>query len=396
MTHTRPQSRTYRALKFARRPRGPFVRAVYAALGWGVAFVMTGRAPLAGEMRRRLLSDGDLILPLRRIAFYARRGWMNLPFVPRDAIFDFTQGLPSDALQSLKTMVVASQDHVVLTARALSEAPHDAEKRADFVSSANRLLNEIKLPPAHSNGRNGAAKRALDQGDSAVTLRDLAQAVPTDEVPWFVLSGTLLGLVRENRFLPHDDDIDIGLLTDGIDVPSVLERFSKLENFAVYKMDSQLPYPGSGLSEPRPMVLKLVHRTGVRVELFLNYQVSDTEVVVGTSVHHWINSPFELAPYELAGVPVLGPKDADRHLTENYGAWQTPVTDFNCTTSTPNVRLVRHPLSIVAFLRRLAAEAKAEDLGANKLAEELVQAGILRALNGQPDRFELVPELFAL
>ncbi len=395
MSSGHPTSRTFRALKFARRRRGTLTRGGFSILGWLITYALTGRRALASEMRRRLWADSDLVLPLRRIAFYARQGWLNLSYIKADAIFDFTQEMPQDALQALGGLVSEPSDQVVLAARALVTTPDSEERRRDFVDAANSLLRRMVMPSVDAGGRNKKPGRPLDQVASATTLRDLAQAVPTKDVPWFVLSGTLLGLVRENRFLPHDDDIDIGLRTEDVDTQEVLRRFSELENFAVYKMDSQPPYPGSGLSDSRPMVLKLVHRTGVRVELFLHYQISETEVVLGTSVHHWVNSPFELASYELAGVAVLGPKDADRHLTENYGAWQTPVTDFNCTTGTPNVRLVRHPMSVVAFLRRLAAEAEAQDPGAISLAEELQQTGVIRPLPDQPNRFELVPDLFS-
>ena len=63
---------------------------------------------------------------------------------------------------------------------------------------------------------------------------------------------------------------------------------------------------------------------------------------------------FDLADYTLAGVPVLGPADADRYLTENYGDWRTPVTEFNCTTGTPNLVISRTFRSVALFLTRLA------------------------------------------
>lgn len=51
---------------------------------------------------------------------------------------------------------------------------------------------------------------------------------------------------------------------------------------------------------------------------------------------------------------MLGPADVDRYLTENYGDWRTPVTQFNCTTGTLNLVITRSFRSVALFLTRLA------------------------------------------
>lgn len=46
---------------------------------------------------------------------------------------------------------------------------------------------------------------------------------------WFIENGTLLGAYRDHKFIPHDDDFDIGILIDDKSViNSIFNRVSKL------------------------------------------------------------------------------------------------------------------------------------------------------------------------
>ena len=77
-----------------------------------------------------------------------------------------------------------------------------------------------------------------------------------------------------------------------------------------------------------------------------------------------------------------GPADADRYLTENYGDWRTPVTEFNCTTGTPNLVISRTFRSVALFLTRLAHFAHGDPGEYAKLRATLVADGMLRDEDG--------------
>ena len=79
---------------------------------------------------------------------------------------------------------------------------------------------------------------------------------------------------------------------------------------------------------------------------------------------------------------MLGPADADRYLTENYGDWRTPVTEFNCTTGTPNLVISRTFRSVALFLTRLAHFAHGDPVEYAKLRATLVADGMLRDEGG--------------
>lgn len=50
-------------------------------------------------------------------------------------------------------------------------------------------------------------------------------------VPAFISSGTLLGIVRDGKFIDHDDDVDICYISNATDEPGVLAEREKLVEF---------------------------------------------------------------------------------------------------------------------------------------------------------------------
>ncbi|MEP1945511.1 MAG: hypothetical protein ABJJ20_01720, partial [Lentilitoribacter sp.] len=222
------------------------------------------------------------------------------------------------------------------------------------------------------------------------TLADFIALFPHDQLNWFLISGTFLGLIRENGFLSHDYDIDLGIFEDEIDINSIKDALLLSDKFVLKKYD----YHRSGLFKPEviaknpdiPYILKIIHETGIHIDLFVHYrdvQADPPSYWHGSSLHKWNNSPFELTTYSFYGQEVLGPKDADRYLTENYGDWRTPVTIFNCTTDTPNLALMPHPIAVVIFLARLVHARSSDQNAASSLEQELLHNGFLhKSSNG--------------
>lgn len=173
----------------------------------------------------------------------------------------------------------------------------------------------------------------------------------------FLVSGTLLGCVRENRILAHDYDIDLGIdiadpgfraLTTalgshpdfrlrGADIDLVTNEIALLNDWA-------RPHAG------KQWLAKYVYKDAIPVDLFTHISHAG-EVFHGSKRNLWCNSDFELGTVSLYGVDFLAPTDVDRYLTENYGDWRTPMVDFECTTDTPNSRVI-HSLAAAKFLMK--------------------------------------------
>lgn len=208
-----------------------------------------------------------------------------------------------------------------------------------------------------------------------------------------MISGTFLGLVREGDFLAHDYDIDVGIMASDLDLDNVLDRLSAARDFALLKVDIQPPFLSTETRDPRPALIKLTHRTGIQIDIFIHHpgHARDGAPVVwhGSSLHRWENAPFALGPYRMHDLDVLGPTDADDYLTECYGDWRTPVTQFNCSTDTSNLVLVRHPSTVAHFLRRVVGAYHDGSATGPKLLSELVGNGFVIQDSATPARYRL-------
>ncbi|HEX8233205.1 MAG TPA: hypothetical protein VF559_07670 [Caulobacteraceae bacterium] len=158
--------------------------------------------------------------------------------------------------------------------------------------------------------------------DAKRALLDLKADLSSQGVEFFLISGTLLGCVREGRILGHDKDIDVGL-APGLDKEKVV---SALAGGGRFKLKP----------EQAPVLLRAQHPGGVTIDLFLHWE-EDGKLLHGGQKAVWWNSPFMLQETEFLGEAFMIPADHDLYLTENYGDWRTPAPEFETFVDTPNM-----------------------------------------------------------
>ena len=133
---------------------------------------------------------------------------------------------------------------------------------------------------------------------------------------FFLRQGTCLGAVRDNAFIPWDDDLDIGILLDSQDfsdqsIPALLALF----NANGY-------YTETGYSDS--LIVTTLSKDNIRVDLlFLR--------IVEGQVYHWPGIWFpsrlftELKEIDFLGETFLVPNPPEEYLQIKYGPeWQTP------------------------------------------------------------------------
>lgn len=182
-------------------------------------------------------------------------------------------------------------------------------KLIDFTPKAKSLFNRNK-------------NLAIDAAEMA--LRDTYTLLESLKLEPFLMSGTLLGLIRENRFLSHDIDIDIGVVS--------------AESFETVKQACIKSGFFKSIAHDQNYVLKLEHIQGTVLDIFFHWYEKG-QILHGSTYLIWSNSPFDYSSRLFYGNNYRIPKNHEQYLTENYGDWLTPKPEFNILYDTPNVSI---------------------------------------------------------
>lgn len=200
--------------------------------------------------------------------------------------------------------------------------------------------------------RGGAArhqaigKRAvLTVSNAARALSDLSDAMQRAGIEMFLVSGTLLGCIREGRLLGHDKDVDVGIWASTPPV-KLLEALRTSGLFRIQASRSE-------------ELVRIRHVSGTAIDVFYHYRESESYWHGGVKIR-WNNSPFTLVQKHFLGREYLVPADHDTYLTENYGDWRTEVKEFDSAFDTPNGEIVNHEEMVVYTYRLLIENRYAE------------------------------------
>ena len=204
-----------------------------------------------------------------------------------------------------------------------------------------------------------------------LALIDLKRTLQTTDVPMFLVSGTLLGCVREGQLLGHDHDVDVGIW-DNVDREHLLDTVRTSGLF--YDKASRAPE-----------IVRLKHVNGIIIDVFYHFRSPGDYWHRGVKII-WHNSPFGLATREFLGEEFLIPDDYDTYLTENYGDWRTPKINFDCAFDTPNAEVANRDELIIHTCKMLGQAMaagtrgrteffleKLKDLGRANLVEDLTK-----------------------
>ena len=225
---------------------------------------------------------------------------------------------------------------------------------SDFVKQETEVELDLErlVTPASLSNKGQSSKFRKDALEAYFELLDLFDEL---NISIFAISGTMLGMVREGDFLEHDNDIDLGVIDEGLGFSKVIKAINQSDSFFIKKIDYPC-YRGKGKDGPNytrlasPSLLKIGHRTGVHTDLFVHIKIGD-KYWHGSSLHGWLNSRFDLEKINFKGRVVFIPKTYDLYLTENYGDWKTPVSKFRCSTDTPNIDITNSCKTLCYFVK---------------------------------------------
>jgi len=186
--------------------------------------------------------------------------------------------------------------------------------------------------------RKASPRKRFTPSHAAIALADITEALKRNDIPSFLVSGTLLGCVREGQLLGHDKDIDIGVWED-ISRTRLLRAISGSGQFYIQ-------------ASRAPETIRLKHVNGTAIDVFYHFR-ENGRIWHGGVKARWYNSAFDLATIDFLGGTYSIPRDYDAYLQENYGDWKTPKKIFDSVYDTPNAVVVNHEEMVIHDYRGL-------------------------------------------
>ena len=170
----------------------------------------------------------------------------------------------------------------------------------------------------------------------ALELLELsAKILNTSKLTYWLDGGTLLGIVRENRLLPWDDDVDISMINPGEKaLQNLIKKLKKAnKRVKVRYFENNCEYFSKNnirLIKVRNKSLFGLLKGKVCLEIFVRYKKDyNTYCKIGEQV--------QVIPYSLCDsyktltfkdYDYCVPKFTSEYLTLKYGDWKTPVKDW--------------------------------------------------------------------
>ena len=177
-------------------------------------------------------------------------------------------------------------------------------------------------------------KRLQKHGPEA--LGRLHKLLVDNNVQYYFDAGTLLGFVRDNCFMPHDDDMDIAIMEGSITPPKLLKLFIDNGYGYVHCFD----YNGQIL------MFTVTDLSGITIDVFFQTLRKGSDTVFDAWGLYWFADrtyPSPIAntvisyPYlkptgfktiEIFGQKAVIPANIDEVLESEFGDWKNPDPNF--------------------------------------------------------------------
>lgn len=195
---------------------------------------------------------------------------------------------------------------------------------------------------------NSVKSNKFSSHTASKALVDLKKVFASESYEFFLVSGTLLGCMREGKLLSHDKDIDVGIWSDVL-VTDIIDILKKSGKFYIQPSRSHL-------------ALRIKHVNGTAIDIFLHFREKDNYWHGGSKLK-WNNTPFNLVEHNFLKNKFLIPKQFNLYLSENYGSWRVKKTDFDSAFDTPNAEVINEYEMKVHTYKALAEAVYFKDSG---------------------------------
>jgi glycerol-3-phosphate cytidylyltransferase len=200
-----------------------------------------------------------------------------------------------------------------------------------------RLVSALRSPRKNTSFK----IRKFDTTVAFDALCRIDDVLKAQGVRPFLVSGTLLGAIRDGALIKGDNDLDIGVMAEEFSAESI---FVMLVDNPAFRSVYNLGH-----------LVQVTDHSNTVIDIFIHYREAG-KVWHGTDVHKWINTSFGLAEMRLGSHTFLIPDDAHRYLDENYGNWKKPVLFWDYSFDTPNRQFFRNKKTAYYLADRIINE----------------------------------------
>jgi hypothetical protein len=211
---------------------------------------------------------------------------------------------------------------------------HQNQRSREKAVKRSARTTEIATVGCEGTPREATARKF----DDKIGLENLAIArnvLMEFGVRYFLTDGTLLGLVREGKFIDHDSDLDVGLFAEDFDLVTFCLCVSKLIDKGF------IPEWGEcNRSFGRSFVFA-GSRNGVKLDLKFYVRRGDLRILQCAYDRIQFSFPASmvepLCPVKFLGEIFMVPKNREAMLAHQYGDWKTPRVDWDWSVSPLNI-----------------------------------------------------------
>lgn len=209
-------------------------------------------------------------------------------------------------------------------------APAMSHARSLLGAILDKAMQPVPTDKEPLTDTRSAKKHVFDVDAASESLKTVNRLLRERGLQPFMMSGVLLGYLREGQLLPHDKDLDLGL----IGWEHQFEVAQALLAAGHYHVSWRY------LRGAQTFLMDAVDlKFGVAIDFFF-FHPKDDHFLHGIDYKYGFTQNLRFSQFELKEVNFLGerfwiPDNADQNLTENYGDWRTPQSSYVVTIESP-------------------------------------------------------------
>jgi hypothetical protein len=221
---------------------------------------------------------------------------------------------------------------------------------AGYINDAIALFN-ISLQKVIPVQQHFSVKSKFNSSNCFDSMNEIVDILEAENIKPFPAFGSLLGLVRDGKFMDYDKDADLGIFVNNYDevhrIVSILCQELKFTSPGMINNSKESHMWNVGIFDTQRIVA---------IDLFFFYHNQnhiETGIYSTCAVLKWAFEPFELVRGSLAGKEYWLPNNTEKHLTELYENWREPVEVWDSLINCPNLIKSSRPQVLYYGLLRL-------------------------------------------